>query len=188
MKKNTEAVDALAAKGAQGASSIPELVGKLDSPRIVWIMVPSGKPVDDVIEELLGLLEPGDIIIDGGNSNYRDTMRRSTLIEKSRIHMIDSGTSGGIWGLKEGYSMMVGGETEVVESVKPIFETLAPAKDRGWGHVGPSGAGHYVKKAHNNIGVVPLEDANRLDAAFRAKNQNSVIHLLYFCAIMVPGQ
>ena len=149
--RHVEAVDAIVAKGAEGASSVAELVGKLDIPRIVWIMVPSGKPVDDVIEELLDLLEPGDIIIDGGNSNYRDTMRRNAKLEKSKIHMIDSGTSGGFWGLKEGYSMMVGGAKEVVESVRAVFETLAPAPDKGWGYVGASGAGHFVKMIHNGI-------------------------------------
>jgi len=114
-------------------------------------MVPSGKPVDDTIAALKGSIERGDAVIDGGNSNYKDTMRRADELKAAGVDYIDSGTSGGIWGLKEGYSLMIGGERAAVERLTPIFQTLAPAPDRGWGHVGPSGAGHFVKMVHNGI-------------------------------------
>lgn len=138
-------------KGAEGAYSLDELVQKLASPRAIWLMIPAGDPVDQTIQALLPKLEKGDVIIDGGNSNYKDTMSRADMLKENGIHFVDVGTSGGIWGLTEGYSMMVGGEKEVVESLRPIFETMAPAQDRGWGYVGPSGAGHFVKMVHNGI-------------------------------------
>jgi 6-phosphogluconate dehydrogenase len=115
------------------------------------MMVPSGKPVDDTIVALESLLSPGDIIIDGGNSNYKDTIRRHGEVTAKGFQYIDCGTSGGVWGLKEGYSMMIGGDKEPVEHLRPIWEALAPAPDKGWGHVGPSGAGHFVKMVHNGI-------------------------------------
>lgn len=142
-----EAVDL----GAEGAHSLEEVVSKLNAPRIVWVMVPAGKATDDTIEQLSTLLSSGDIIIDGGNSNYKDDARHAALLEPRGIDFIDCGTSGGIWGLKEGYSLMIGGKPEVVKKLHPIFETLAPASDKGWGHVGPHGAGHYVKMIHNGI-------------------------------------
>lgn len=137
--------------GLKSFSSLPSLVGALENPKILWLMVPAGPPVDETIEKLKPLLTNGDIIIDGGNSNYKDTMRRSEALQKNGIAYVDCGTSGGIWGLKEGYSMMIGGDKSVVESLRPIFETLAPAPDKGWGYVGPSGAGHFVKMVHNGI-------------------------------------
>jgi 6-phosphogluconate dehydrogenase len=114
-------------------------------------MVPQGKPVDDTIAKLEPLLNPGDILIDGGNSNYKESMRRHTEATANGFQFVDVGTSGGIWGLKEGYSMMIGGDKEPVEYLRPIFETLAPAAGKGWGHVGPGGAGHFVKMIHNGI-------------------------------------
>jgi 6-phosphogluconate dehydrogenase len=114
-------------------------------------MVPAGDPVEQTIGALLPHLDAGDIIVDGGNSYYRDTIRRAETCRESGHHLIDVGTSGGIWGLEEGYSMMVGGEREPVERIRPLLETLAPSPDRGWGHVGPSGAGHFVKMIHNGI-------------------------------------
>jgi 6-phosphogluconate dehydrogenase len=114
-------------------------------------MVPAGGPTESVIEELSGLLSAGDLIIDGGNSNYKDSARRAESLKKSGINFVDVGTSGGVWGLTEGYSMMVGGEKEAVGRLRPILETLAPAPDKGWGHVGPNGAGHFVKMVHNGI-------------------------------------
>ena len=114
-------------------------------------MVPAGPPTDDTITKLSALLSKGDIIIDGGNSNYKETIRRAELLESKGIEFVDCGTSGGIWGLAEGYSLMIGGKQEVVEKLSPIFETLAPAKDQGWGYVGPHGAGHFVKMVHNGI-------------------------------------
>ncbi len=142
----------LVSKGAAEAQSIPELTENLPQPRIVWMMVPAGKAVDQTIESLLPNLSAKDIIIDGGNSNYKDSMRRSQMLKKEKgIAFIDVGVSGGVWGLREGYSMMVGGEKEAVEGLNPIFETLAPAPDTGWGYMGPSGSGHFVKMIHNGI-------------------------------------
>ena len=137
--------------GAEGAATLEELVSALPSPRVIWIMVPAGRPVDATIEALLPHLGEGDTLIDGGNSNFKDTMRRAETCRASGHHFVDVGTSGGVWGLAEGYSMMVGGDTDVVERLRPIFETLAPAADKGWGRTGDSGAGHYVKMVHNGI-------------------------------------
>jgi 6-phosphogluconate dehydrogenase len=146
-----DAVRAVEAKGAAGARTLDEVVGKLAAPRAVWVMVPAGKPTDDTIAALAERLSPGDIVIDGGNSNYKDTMRRAAALEGKGLHFVDVGTSGGVWGLSEGYSMMVGGEEEAVKRIAPILESLAPASDKGWGRVGPSGAGHFVKMVHNGI-------------------------------------
>jgi len=148
---NPESVAQIVGIGAEGAVSIENLAGKLPEPQIVWIMVPAGDPVDQTIEAVLPLLRPGAVIIDGGNSYYRDTLRRARQCDSSGVHVIDCGTSGGIWGLTEGYSMMVGGDQQIVENLRPIFETLAPAADRGWGRVGPAGSGHFVKMVHNGI-------------------------------------
>ena len=148
---NAEAVAKLASTGNVGSSSLADMVSKLEAPRAVWMMVPSGDPVDQTIAALEALLSPGDIIIDGGNSNYKDTMRRHAQVTAKGFQYVDCGTSGGVWGLKEGYSMMIGGDKEPVEHLRPIWEALAPAADKGWGHVGPSGAGHFVKMVHNGI-------------------------------------
>jgi 6-phosphogluconate dehydrogenase len=137
--------------GAQTADSLEAMVGKLKAPRTVWLMVPAGAITDGTINSLLPLLSAGDTIIDGGNSNYRDTQRRAALVAQKKIDFVDSGTSGGVWGLAEGYSLMIGGDKAVVERLRPIFETLAPAKNQGWGHVGPVGSGHYTKMVHNGI-------------------------------------
>jgi 6-phosphogluconate dehydrogenase len=144
-------VDEAIKMGAEGAHSLAEAVGKLNAPRVVWLMVPAGKVTDDTIQELTGLLAKGDIVIDGGNSNYKDSVRHAAMLEPQGIEFVDCGTSGGIWGLSEGYSLMIGGRPEVVEKLRPIFETLAPAADKGWGRVGPHGAGHFVKMIHNGI-------------------------------------
>ena len=137
--------------GAEGAYSLEEVVSKLKTPRVIWLMVPAGKVTDDTIEKLSTLLEAGDIIVDGGNSNYKESIRHAALLEPKGIEFVDCGTSGGIWGITEGYSLMIGGKRSVVEKLNPIFETLAPGPDKGWGHVGPHGAGHYVKMIHNGI-------------------------------------
>jgi 6-phosphogluconate dehydrogenase len=137
--------------GAGAAGSLAELVAKVASPRTLWLMVPAGDVTDTTITALLPLLAPGDTIVDGGNSNYKDTMRRATSLASSGIDFVDCGTSGGVWGLAEGYSLMIGGDARAVERLRPIFETLAPAKDRGWGRVGPAGAGHFTKMVHNGI-------------------------------------
>lgn len=134
-----------------GASSLADLVGQLSAPRAVWVMVPAGAPTESTVMQLSELLQAGDTIIDGGNSNYKESMRRAATLAERNIFFVDVGTSGGIWGLKEGYSMMIGGDTDAVERLRPIFETLAPAAERGWGHVGKSGSGHFVKMVHNGI-------------------------------------
>jgi 6-phosphogluconate dehydrogenase len=146
-----EAVAKAVANGAIGAGSAEEVAERLETPRAVWIMVPSGRPTDATIDAMAPHLTAGDVIIEGGNSNYKDTIRRGEALAERGLHLVDVGTSGGVWGLAEGYSLMVGGDPAAAESLRPIFETLAPAPDLGWGYVGPSGAGHYVKMIHNGI-------------------------------------
>ena len=148
---NAEAVARLSATGNVGVSTLDDLAKKLVGRKAIWIMVPQGNPVDETIAKLELHLNPGDILIDGGNSNYKDSMRRHNEVTAKGFHFVDAGTSGGIWGLKEGYSMMIGGDKEPVEYLRPIFEALAPAADKGWGHVGPAGSGHFVKMIHNGI-------------------------------------
>src|SRR5688500_2699314 len=138
-------------KGVVPVESLEDLVNKLKPPRIVWLMIPPGTAVDDTVDTLSPMLTADDVIVDGGNSNYKDTQRRSQSLAAKGIHFVDSGTSGGVWGLENGYSIMVGGDEGVVERLRPIFESLAPAPDKGWGHVGPSGAGHFTKMVHNGI-------------------------------------
>jgi 6-phosphogluconate dehydrogenase len=137
--------------GGVPAPTLPSAVQQLTSPRAVWLMVPSGRPVDETIDALLPVLVDGDVIIDGGNSYYKDSMRRAERVMSRGRQFVDVGTSGGIWGLREGYSMMVGGDRDVVRRLVPIFQALGPGPDRGWGHVGPHGAGHFVKMIHNAI-------------------------------------
>ena len=149
--RSAGSVEAAVKNGAEGAGSLKETVSKLKPPRIVWLMVPSGEVTEKTIQELSSLLSKGDIVIDGGNSNYKDTVRHAAMLEPKGIEFVDCGTSGGIWGLSEGYSLMIGGKPEVVEKMRPIFEALAPAPDQGWGRVGPHGAGHFVKMIHNGI-------------------------------------
>jgi len=148
---NAQARKALENGGAESAGSLAGMIAKLPSPRIVWLMVPAGEITDSTLANLLPLLTEGDCVIDGGNSNYKDTLRRAATFRERNIQYVDCGTSGGVWGLSEGYSMMIGGDEAVVERLRPIFETLAPAKDRGWGRVGPCGAGHFTKMVHNGI-------------------------------------
>lgn len=149
--RNPQAVHAVVEKGAVGADSVAALVQRLPQPRAVWFMVPAGAPVDQTVQALMPHLTPDDVLVDGGNSNYKDTARRGKTLREKGFHFVDVGTSGGIWGLTEGYSMMVGGDPDVVKRLTPVFETLAPAAHKGWGHVGPSGAGHFVKMVHNGI-------------------------------------
>ncbi|MFN8596014.1 MAG: decarboxylating 6-phosphogluconate dehydrogenase [Anaerolineae bacterium] len=148
---SSDAIRQFAAEGGVGAYSLAEAIEQLPTPKIVWIMVPAGAPTDETVSHLLGLLHPGDIIIDGGNSNFRESMHRAELCRAQGLYFVDVGTSGGVWGLTEGYSLMIGGDKAAVEPLSPIFETLAPAKDKGWGHVGPSGSGHFTKMVHNGI-------------------------------------
>lgn len=145
-------INQLAAEvGLVPAYTLAEVVAQLSAPRVVWLMLPAGQATTDAVEQVKALLAPGDIVIDGGNTNYKDDTKHAALLQPNGIHFVDVGTSGGIWGLTEGYSLMIGGEAETVARLSPIFETLAPAADRGWGHVGPHGAGHYVKMVHNGI-------------------------------------
>ena len=164
---SSEAVAALAADGAQGASTIAEFVAKLDKPRTAWVMVPAGEITDRTIAQLAQAMEPGDTIIDGGNTHYHDDIRHAQELKGKGIHHIDCGTSGGVWGLERGYCLMIGGETEVVERLSPLFATIAPGVDsaqrtpgrsgapspseQGYLHCGPNGAGHFVKMVHNGI-------------------------------------
>jgi len=148
---NADAVAKLTASGNIGVSTLEDLAKNLHGRKAIWIMVPQGKPVDETIAKLEPFLNPGDILIDGGNSNYKDSQRRHDEIAQKHFDFVDVGTSGGVWGLKEGYSMMIGGDKDPVEYLRPIFETLAPSPTTGWGHVGPGGAGHFVKMIHNGI-------------------------------------
>lgn len=149
--RDAATVQRFAAKGAGAADSLEKMISQLQAPRVVWLMVPSGKPVDDTIEQILPHFSAGDTIIDGGNSYYKDSLRRAAALAQKKINFVDCGTSGGVWGLKEGYSMMVGGDVDVVARLAPIFQTLAPGPDKGWGRVGPAGSGHFVKMVHNGI-------------------------------------
>jgi 6-phosphogluconate dehydrogenase len=143
------AVSELAGLGAIGAPDLANVCARLSAPRVIWLMVPAGAPVDDTLNRLEPHLAPGDIVIDGGNSNFRHTMRRATRLRERGIELVDAGTSGGIWGLENGYCLMIGGSAAAVGHCEPIFKTLAP--ESGYAHVGPTGAGHYVKMVHNGI-------------------------------------
>jgi 6-phosphogluconate dehydrogenase len=147
--RTRDVVDKYVTLGATGAYAITDIAAKLKTPRIVWIMVPSGKPVDETIAAVLPGLAKGDVIIDGGNSNFHDTMRRAADLQAKGIHFVDCGTSGGIWGLANGYCLMIGASPEAFKLCEPIFKTLAPPD--GYAHMGPPGAGHYVKMIHNGI-------------------------------------
>ena len=139
------------ARGIVPHANLQNAVAALPAPRVVWLMVPAGQVVDDTIAQLRPLLAAGDMVIDGGNSNYKDTQRRGAQLAEAGIHYIDCGTSGGVWGLAEGYSLMIGGDAGAVARLQPVFATLAPTPETGWGHVGPSGAGHFAKMIHNGI-------------------------------------
>ena len=166
--RSADSVAGLAKEGATGASSLKDLVAKLDAPRAVWVMVPAGEPTESTVSELADLLAPGDAILDGGNSFYKDDVRRATTLRPKGIHYLDVGTSGGVWGIDRGYCMMIGGPDDAFARLSPIFEALAPglgdidrtpgyaekkggSAERGFLHCGPSGAGHFVKMVHNGI-------------------------------------
>jgi 6-phosphogluconate dehydrogenase len=153
--QDAEKVKAARRKGARPANSLGGLLSQLRKPRVVWLMVPAGAPVAAVLRNLDTHLEAGDIVIDGGNSFYRDSMERAAILKEQDIHFLDVGTSGGIWGLKLGYCLMIGGDTKAFKRAQPLFKTLAP-KD-GYAHVGPSGAGHFTKMVHNAIEYGMLE-------------------------------
>jgi len=149
--RSAEAVVASQSQGAIGVSSIEELVKNLTAPKAVWVMLPIGQPTEDTINSLIPLLSAGDTVLDGGNANYKDSMRRAEKLAEHGIDFMDVGTSGGIWGLVEGYALMIGGKKDVFKRLEPIFQTLAPSKDQGLSHVGPAGAGHFVKMVHNGV-------------------------------------
>jgi 6-phosphogluconate dehydrogenase len=165
--RDEKAVAALAGEGATAANSIEDVFAKLPAPRIFWVMLPAGVPTQSTVDRLMELAEPGDIIIDGGNSFYKDDIRRGALAREKQLHYVDVGTSGGVWGLDRGYCMMIGGDKETVDLLDPIFDTLAPGygsiprttgrdapddrAERGYIHAGPTGAGHFVKMVHNGI-------------------------------------
>lgn len=146
-----EARARLATEGVVPAESLDALAAALPTPRVLWMMVPAGAPVDTTIAALQPLLSPGDVLVDGGNSFYKDSQRRAAALQDAGIAYLDVGTSGGVWGLTEGYSLMVGGDAEAVARLSPLFATLAPSPGKGWGRVGPSGAGHFAKMIHNGI-------------------------------------
>lgn len=165
-----DAVAAAVESGVDAASNYEELCRMLQAPRVFWLMLPAGPVVDGVIEAIRPHLHPGDVVVDGGNSNYKDTVRRAADLGEDEIHLVDVGTSGGVWGLAEGYSMMVGGPEEAVARLRPAVETLAPGPERGWGHVGASGAGHFVKMVHNGIEYALMEAYAEGFALMRAKD------------------
>jgi len=168
--RDQRAIDAVVADGARGAASVEEIAASLQSPRIFWVMLPAGEPTEQMVETLLGLAAPGDIIIDGGNSFYKDDIRRAKACAAKGIVYVDVGTSGGVWGLERGYCMMIGGEKAAVDFLDPIFAAMAPGRgtipqtpnrtnghamdaraEQGYIHAGPAGAGHFVKMVHNGI-------------------------------------
>ncbi len=149
--RDSAAVTASQGFGGEGATSLEDVVSRLAAPRALWVMVPAGQPTEDTLDALAELLNPGDAILDGGNANYKHSMRRGEKLAAQGIDFIDVGTSGGIWGLTEGYSLMVGGDEAAVKRLEPIFQTLAPAPDKGYSRVGPSGAGHFTKMVHNGV-------------------------------------
>lgn len=149
--RDEDAVRELAGEGADTAVSISDLVAKVPVPRTIWLMVPSGEVTEDVINTLSAELNPGDTVVDGGNSNYKDSIRRAAALEERGLHFLDVGTSGGVWGLEQGYCLAVGGDLESYRRLEPVLRTLAPSPQDGYGHVGPSGAGHFVKMVHNGI-------------------------------------
>ncbi|MBV9463803.1 MAG: decarboxylating 6-phosphogluconate dehydrogenase [Verrucomicrobiae bacterium] len=147
--RSKDPVQKLVEAGGEGAATFEELASKLKAPRVVWIMLPAGPLVDDTIDKLMLILKPGDLIVEGGNSNYKDSMRRAGELQARNIHFLDAGVSGGIWGLKIGYCQMIGGSNEAFKMAEPLFKTLAPAN--GYLHAGPAGAGHFCKMVHNGI-------------------------------------
>ncbi len=173
--RSPEIVQQLASEeGMHAAKSLEDAIRQLAPPRVVWLMLPSGNPTEQTLDALVPLLDKGDIVVEGGNSNYRDTQRRAAKMAEHGIGYVDSGTSGGIWGLKEGYCLMVGGEKSHVAAVEPVLKVLAPAPDRGWAHVGPVGAGHFTKMIHNGIEYGMMQAYAEGFALLRGKEEFSL--------------
>ena len=149
--QDREAIHAASSAGAEAADSLEDLVSQLSIPRAVWLMLPAGDVTEGTVDVLAPLLSPGDVVLDGGNAYYKDTMRRGEKLAAHGLELMDVGTSGGVWGLSQGYSLMVGGSSGAFARLEPVFQALAPAPDRGYSHVGPTGAGHFVKMVHNGI-------------------------------------
>ena len=173
--RSREIIEELAREeGMTPADSLADAVKQLPSPRVIWLMLPSGAPTENTLQELIPMLDKGDIVVEGGNSNYHDSQRRGEMLAGHGIGYIDSGTSGGVWGLKEGYCLMVGGEKKHVDAVEPVLKTLAPAADRGWAHVGPVGAGHFTKMIHNGIEYGMMQAYAEGFALLRGKEEFSL--------------
>ena len=161
-------------EGMIPADSLADAVRQLPSPRVVWLMLPSGNPTEETLQELIPMLHRGDVVVEGGNSNYHDTQRRAKMLAGHGIGYVDSGTSGGVWGLKEGYCLMVGGAKQHIAAVEPVLKTLAPAPDRGWAHVGPVGSGHFTKMIHNGIEYGMMQAYAEGFALLRGKEEFSL--------------
>jgi 6-phosphogluconate dehydrogenase len=174
--RDAEAVKRLVADGAKGASSLAEVVKQLEAPRAVWVMVPSGAPTESTIDELAGLMSPNDIIIDGGNSNFHDDVRRSAKLAEKKIRMLDAGTSGGVWGLQVGYCLMVGGDESAYKIVEPALVTLAPPG--GLGYFGKAGAGHFAKMVHNGVEYALMQSYAEGFELLKACEYNYDLHKL----------
>jgi len=173
--RSREKTDKLAKEiGVLPVYSLKDVISALQTPRIIWLMLPAGDATDNVIEELSGLLSKNDIVIDGGNSYYHDSIQHAESLKKFGIQFLDVGVSGGIWGLKEGYSLMIGGDLKVVEKLKPIFCSLAPDVNTGWGWVGPNGAGHYTKMVHNGIEYGMMESLAEGFELLKAKKEFNI--------------
>ena len=172
--RDPNTVQSFVQQGAVGAGSLADVVKALSPPRVIWLMVPTGPTVDQTLAAITPMLSPGDYVIDGGNSYYKDTVRRADAARAKGLHYVDSGTSGGIWGLTEGYSMMVGGDPADVAHLRPIFETLAPSATEGWGRVGPVGSGHFTKMVHNGIEYGMMEAYAEGFSILNAKSEFSL--------------
>ncbi|MGC8698222.1 MAG: NADP-dependent phosphogluconate dehydrogenase, partial [Halothiobacillus sp.] len=171
--RSTAPIDELVASEAHitAAYSLSEMMAQLPSPRIVWLMLPSGEITETAITQVLPMLAAGDVLIDGGNSRYKDTLARAARVQQSGVHYMDVGTSGGVWGLNNGYSLMFGGSDEAAALITPAIKVLAPAPDRGWGHVGPVGSGHFTKMVHNGIEYGMMQSLAEGLAMLRAKKE-----------------
>ncbi len=169
--RDPDSRQSFASRGLVPVDSLEDFRNELERPRVVWVMVPSGAPTEGTIQALGQVLEEGDVLVDGGNSNYKDSMRRGHELHAMGMRYVDAGVSGGVWGLTEGYCLMVGGSDDAIAHLSPALKTLAPAEDRGWAHVGPLGAGHFVKMVHNGIEYGMMQAYAEGFELMRAKEQ-----------------